>query len=79
MTDYQEKLYRFWLKNGFIIRNSFPHTIPISKILYKLKIISQLIESFNMNTFLAWMRFDIRLADKNIYAIVRITNFEIIL
>ena len=36
-------------------------------------------ESFNMNTFLVWICFNIRLKAKNIYVIVRITKFEIIL
>ena len=50
---YQEKLPRLWLKNGYLIRNSFPYTIPICKILYELKLYySQLMESCNMNTFL---------------------------
>ena len=69
---YQEKLFRFWLKNWFIIRNSFPYTIPICKILYKLKLYySQLMESFNMNNFLVWVCFNLRLADKNIYLIFK--------
>ena len=69
---YQEKLSRFWLKNGFIIRNSFPYAIPICKILYKLKLYySQLMESFNINNFLVWICFNFRLADKNIYVIVK--------
>ena len=33
-------------------------------------------ESFNMNTFLVWISFDFRLADENIYVIVRITNLK---
>ena len=69
---YQEKPFRFWLKNGFIIRNSFPYAIPICKILYKLKLYySQLMESFNINNFLVWICFNFRLADKNIYVIVK--------
>ena len=62
---YQEKLSRFWLMNGFIIRNSFPYAIPICKSLYKLKLyFSQLMDSFNMNNFLVWVCFNFRLADK---------------
>ena len=36
-------------------------------------------EGFNINNFLVWVCFDFRLADKNIYAIVKITQFETIL
>ena len=35
-------------------------------------------ESFNMNHFLFWICFYLRLADKNIYAIVKIAKFETI-
>ena len=62
MTDlYQEKQSRFRLKNGFIIRNCFPYTIPICRILYKLKLYyAQLMESFNMNNFLVWVCFNFK-------------------
>ena len=77
---YQEKLSRFRLKNGFIIRNSFPYTIHICKILYKLKsYYSQIMESFNMNHSLVWICFNFRLEDKNIYVIVKITKLETII
>ena len=36
-------------------------------------------ESFNMNNFLEWLSFNFRLADKNIYVIVKLTKFETIL
>ena len=36
-------------------------------------------ESINMNTFLVWICFNIKLVDKNIYVIVRITKFETLL
>ena len=68
---YQEKLSHFWLKNKFIIRNSFPYNIPICKILYELKLYySQLMKSFNMYHFLYQIA---------IYVIVKITKFETIL
>ena len=36
-------------------------------------------ENFNMNNFLVWVFFNFRLANKNIYVIVKITKFETIL
>ena len=62
---YHEKLFRFCLKNGFIITKSFPYDIPICKILYKLKLYySQLMESFNIKNFLVWICFNFGLANK---------------
>ena len=36
-------------------------------------------ESFNMNNFLVRVCFNLMLADKNIYVIVKVTNFETML
>ena len=80
MTRLLRETVSVLIEEWIYYKELFPYTIPICKILYKLKLnYSQLMESFNMNNFLVWICFNFRLPDKNIYVIVKIIKFETIL